>query len=999
MSLTFAIISETWLAHGSRLEQDAEDLLLGQGLAIKYLNRPPSINGVAHGGVAVVTRASITKIKDYSFPNPQSFEVLGTCISVTNVQRKFYAIAAYIPPNYTAARGKSCLEHINNMVLDIKRKTQDPYILVAGDFNQWPIGDALQDYVEMTEVPSPPTRGDRKIDKIFINWYEDVIDSGCLPPLETEGENVTFSDHKIQYLCSRVQKKDAIKWEVFTHRPYNDKGAEAFVRELSEMSWDTVYAEETSNAMAAKYQSLMDDLMDKHFPMKTTRRKETDLPWINNVGKKMIKKKNAIYKAEGKSDRWIKQCSKVEKYLEGRRQGFLQRQRDKFSGPDAARNFFKNVKSYKSAEKPKEFSIQTLRPDKSEAEVAEEAAHFFNRISNEFTPLEPGDIPSTYHRDIPLLSPANVADIIKNAKKPNSMVKGDIFPKIVNRCAIYIAWPLSAIYNKIITTYIWPAEWKREHVTIIPKKTMPEDFGDMRNISCTLFVSKIFEKYVQQLISEEIELRPNQYGGRKGCSTTHMIIEILQQMCENAEDYRSSTVLCAIDYAKAFNRLSYQHCLEAFRKKGSSTPVLRLIATFLTNRTMTVRVGGTWSEPLPVSGGCPQGSILGVSLFNTTTDDLEEDFERQERERLRLPCGPLRDDVPVQGAVGPAPPAAESTPQKEFVPRMNLDISPVRGVQHDGPRRPRIRSRPGPQPVIIEPPEENKVGTQVLLYKPVMTFKYIDDNISCEKANFGNVPIITVDGQPTKSKHALPTQNAFRSVTTKAMEKGMVVNTKKTALMCVSDALNYRPSAYIYDQENNRIDSTTSMKVLGFYFSDRPTVDLHVQNVIRQLRIRYWVLRHLGSVGFTLEELVRVYKSVLLPIADYCCPAYHPMLNDQQDQLLERAQIGALRAIYGYELPSVQLRQQAGVTTLRERRISLTDKFARKCLTSDRFRCWFPLADGRQSGRNSDKYKEFFARSDRLKNSPLYYMRRRLNGKPGKTYGERNKRYRENFAV
>ena len=39
---------------------------------------------------------------------------------------------------------------------------------------------------------------------------------------------------------------------------------------------------------------------------------------------------------------------------------------------------------------------------------------------------------------------------------------------------------------------------------------------------------------------------------------------------------------------------------------------------------MVVKVGQVMSEAREVWGGCPQGSILGVFLFNVTIDDLEE---------------------------------------------------------------------------------------------------------------------------------------------------------------------------------------------------------------------------------------------------------------------------------------------------------------------------------------------------------------------------------------
>ena len=138
------------------------------------------------------------------------------------------------------------------------------------------------------------------------------------------------------------------------------------------------------------------------------------------------------------------------------------------------------------------------------------------------------------------------------------MVAGDLFPCLVTRLADFLAVPLCSIFNSIKNTAIWPIIWKKEHVTVIPKCRIPQSLNDLRNISCTLLISKIMESYVLQWISEEITISDRQYGGVKGCGAPHLLIDVWDKICSGLEDCRAACLLTSVDYAKAFNRLDYR---------------------------------------------------------------------------------------------------------------------------------------------------------------------------------------------------------------------------------------------------------------------------------------------------------------------------------------------------------------------------------------------------------------------------------------------------------
>ena len=50
LSVTFGVITETWLADGKELEDDIIDLQGKAGLGMLVKNRPPNDQGVSHGG-------------------------------------------------------------------------------------------------------------------------------------------------------------------------------------------------------------------------------------------------------------------------------------------------------------------------------------------------------------------------------------------------------------------------------------------------------------------------------------------------------------------------------------------------------------------------------------------------------------------------------------------------------------------------------------------------------------------------------------------------------------------------------------------------------------------------------------------------------------------------------------------------------------------------------------------------------------------------------------
>ena len=556
-------------------------------------------------------------------------------------------------------------------------------------------------------------------------------------------------------------------------------------------------------------------------------------------------------------------------------------------------------------------------------------------------------------------------------------------PRVVQKFCDLLSEPLELIFSKVYETVQWPKSWKSETVTLIPKKSSPTDLSQVRNLSCTPLFSKLLESFILEELRAKIPIHKVQFGGIKGTGIDHFLAETWTEILETLEEGSAGVAIMSVDFEKAFNRMSHQECISVLKKKGAHPQAIALVNAFLFQRTMSVRIGNIMSVPKMVNGGSPQGSILGNYLFCQTTECLAGGAAAAGA--MPAPPAVLPDGVELEIGAGPEMEIEESLPASQGADDNGSDRdweSPERSFNFFRPRINRLEDTMLSERFTREQLDAFFEEDEDYEDKIPSVKIYIDDFNIIEKVPLTNT-ISHISNEKTRLLiHASRCQRMFEDIDGRATNIKMKVNPLKTQLLCIGPDTRQTLEPYIRPN-GIQITGQQELKVLGFHFSSRPDISLHITKTLQKFRMRLWGLRKLKSARAKPKDLLDYYSTVVRPVAEFAAGAICPMVTGTQSEQLEALQARAMKVVFGPTVSYGTVLEGEIVDTLKSRREKAHRKLAEKSVLNPRFSdTWFPLNvvdEEARPTRNRKTYAEFFARTERLRNAPIYSMRRILN--------------------